>query len=67
MLIALAALGLRYVAPSSWADALSAVGYVFLAVWAYLELTSGANLFRRMLGAAGLGYVIVIIATRFTA
>jgi hypothetical protein len=32
--------------------------YVFLAVWAWLELASGVNWFRRALGAAGLVYVI---------
>ncbi|MBS1870244.1 MAG: hypothetical protein JSS99_11330 [Actinobacteria bacterium] len=33
--------------------------YTGLAAWAWEELTDGANLLRRALGAAGLGYVIV--------
>ena len=64
LLIGLVALGLRYLATGGWADALSATGYVFIAIWAYLELTTGVNLFRRVLGLAGLAYVVVIIAER---
>lgn len=33
-----------------------------LAAWAYLELTDGVNWFRRLLGAAGVVYVIAQIA-----
>ena len=51
----------------TWADALAAIGYVFIAVWAYLELTAGVNLFRRVLGLAGLIYIVVVIAQRFGA
>ena len=65
LIIGLVALGLRYAASGAWADALGAIGYVFIAVWAYLELTAGVNLFRRVLGAAGLAYVIFAIAQRF--
>jgi hypothetical protein len=36
-----------------------AVFYVGLAAWAWLELEDGANWFRRVLGAAGLVYVVV--------
>ena len=49
------------------ADVLAAVGYVFIAIWAYLELTAGVNMFRRALGLAGLAYIVVIIAQRFGA
>jgi hypothetical protein len=59
------AFALRWITPESWANALSATGYVFLGAWAYLELSAGVNLFRRVLGAAGLVYVIVLIARRF--
>jgi hypothetical protein len=40
---------------------------VFIAIWAYLELTAGVNMFRRALGLAGLAYIVVIIAQRFGA
>lgn len=63
LIVALVAFALRWVTPEAWADALTAIGYVFLAAWAYLELAEGVNLFRRVLGAAALVYVIVLIAT----
>ena len=66
-LIILVALGARYLASGTWADALAAIGYVFIAIWAYLELTAGVNLFRRAIGLAGLAYIVVIIAQRFGA
>jgi len=65
LIIALVAFALRWVTPESWTNALSAIGYVFLGVWAYLELAEGVNAFRRLLGAAGLVYVVVLIAQRF--
>jgi len=40
----------------------SAVFYVGLAVWAWEELSRGVNWFRRVVGAAGLAYVVVRIA-----
>ena len=61
LIIGLVALGLRYLASGTWADALGAIGYVFIGVWAYLELTAGVNLFRRVLGLAGLAYIVVAI------
>lgn len=67
LIIGLVALGLRYLASGAWADALGAIGYVFIGVWAYLELTAGVNMFRRVLGAAGLAYVVFAIAQRFAA
>jgi hypothetical protein len=35
-----------------------AVAYLGLAIWAYLELVSGANLFRRLLG---LTYAVILV------
>lgn len=67
LLIGLVALGLRYLTSGTWADALAAIGYVFIAIWAYLELTAGVNLFRRAIGLAGLIYIVVVIAQRFGA
>ena len=61
LIIGLVALGLRYLASGTWADALGAIGYVFVGVWAYLELTAGVNLFRRVLGLAGLAYIVAAI------
>lgn len=40
----------------------TAVFFMGLTVWASLELTAGANWFRRALGAAGLAYVLVRMA-----
>ena len=65
LIIGLVALGLRYLASGAWADALGAIGYVFIGAWAYLELTAGVNLFRRVLGLAGLAYIVVAITRGF--
>lgn len=62
LIIGLLALGLRYAASGPGADILAITGYSFIGAWAYLELTDGVNLFRRVLGAAGLVYVLVAIA-----
>lgn len=43
----------------SYAQAVASLG---LTIWAYLELTEGVNWFRRVLGAAGLAYVLVRLA-----
>jgi hypothetical protein len=67
LIIALVALGARYLATGAAADVLAAIGYVFIAIWAYLELTAGVNMFRRAIGLAGLAYIVVIIAQRFGA
>jgi hypothetical protein len=40
-----------------------AVFYVGLAVWAWGELASGVNWVRRAIGAAGLVYVVIKVAT----
>ena len=45
-------------------DVASAVFFVALGIWAYLELAEGVNWFRRVLGAAGLVYVVVRLAGR---
>ncbi|MEP6953290.1 MAG: hypothetical protein ABI950_04405 [Solirubrobacteraceae bacterium] len=37
----------------------TAVFFMGLTTWAYLELTDGVNWFRRLLGVAGLAYVLV--------
>jgi hypothetical protein len=42
-------------------DVATAVFFMALTVWAYLELTDGANWFRRALGVAGLIYLVVRI------
>ena len=38
---------------------LSIIGTIALAVWAILEIYSGVNLFRKILGTAVLAYIIV--------
>lgn len=43
-------------------DYARATFYVALAAWAWEELTGGVNLFRRVVGAAGLVYVVVKVA-----
>jgi hypothetical protein len=58
------------VAGAGWlADKATGSGYaravflVGLAVWAWQELTGGANWLRRILGAAGLVYVVIDAGT----
>ena len=48
-------------------DYARAVFYVGLTAWAYEELVDGTNWYRRILGAAGLVYVIVKLAAAFGA
>jgi hypothetical protein len=43
-------------------DVARAVFYVALTAWAWEEATRGVNLFRQVLGAAGLTYVVVNVA-----
>lgn len=45
-------------------DYVTAVGFVGISVWAWLELTAGVNLFRRILGLAVLVNTVVGIAAR---
>ncbi len=43
-------------------DAARATFYLGLGIWAWLELTAGANGVRRVLGAGGLAFVVVRLA-----
>lgn len=43
-------------------DLAQATGYAALSAWAWLELTDGANLARRALGAGTLAYVVARVA-----
>ncbi len=43
-------------------DLAQATGYAVLSAWAWLELTDGANLARRALGAGALVYVVARVA-----
>lgn len=67
LLIAFAGLLVAAVAEGSLEDYARGVFHVFLAVWAWLELTGGVNAFRRVLGAAGLVYAVVRVAQAFGA
>ena len=40
----------------------SAVFHVALSIWAYEEVANGTNAFRRVLGAAGLAFVVTSLA-----
>lgn len=51
-------------AAEDWARA---VLYVALGAWAWLELTDGANAFRRVIGAGGLVFVVWRVADGFGA
>ena len=42
-------------------DVATALFFMGLTAWAYLELAEGVNWFRRVLGAAGLVYLVVRI------
>jgi hypothetical protein len=44
--------------------AVSVIGTCALIYWAYLEITSGANYFRRILGILVLAYTIFSLANR---
>ena len=39
-----------------------AVFFAFLAAWAWLEVTDGANWVRRAIGVAGLAYAVIRVA-----
>lgn len=62
LLLALAGWLVGALASGTAADAGRAVWYAGVAAWAWLELTDGANAFRRLLGAAGFVYVVVRVA-----
>ncbi len=40
---------------------LNVVGTLALAIWAFLELVSGVNMFRKLLGLCVLGYIFVAL------
>jgi len=62
LLVALGATGVARATEGDAQDYADAVASVGFAAWAYLELTDGANAFRRLLGAAGLAYVVTRLA-----
>lgn len=59
LLVGLAGWGVAELADGSMQAYARAVFHVGISVWAWGELTGGANRFRRVLGAAGLVYVVV--------
>lgn len=42
-----------------------AIFFTGFTIWAYLELAEGVNGFRRLLGAAGLAYVVVSLTGNY--
>lgn len=42
-----------------------AIFFTGFTIWAYLELAEGVNGFRRVLGAAGLAYVVVALTGNY--
>jgi hypothetical protein len=62
LIVALAGLAVARIADGRAADYAEAVGRVGLAVFAYLELTDGANWLRRLLGAAVLVALVMKLA-----
>ena len=64
LLVAFAAFLVDRLVEGRAGDYASAVFFTALAVWAYQELTDGVNWFRRLLGAAGLVFVVVRLASR---
>ena len=67
LLLALAASVVATLTDGSTHDYARGVVYACLAAWAWIELASGDNAFRRLLGIAGLGYVAVQIGRAFGA
>lgn len=45
---------------SSWKQSFNSLGSMFLFVWSYLELTSGVNYFRKLIGF--LIFLIIIVS-----
>lgn len=62
LIVALAGSATARIADGQTADYAEAVGSVGLAVFAYLELTDGANWLRRLLGATVLSVLVVTLA-----
>ncbi|MCA9385651.1 hypothetical protein KC717_03310 [Candidatus Dojkabacteria bacterium] len=44
-----------------WSSKFHALAQMFLFIWAYLELVSGVNYWRRFLGLIGVGYVVITL------
>ena len=63
LIVALAALLLSALTTGDLSNYARATYYATLATWAWLELTDPANWFRRLLGAAGLVYVVAAVAS----
>ncbi len=61
LLVAFAALAIGWLLDeaSGAYDYSRAVFYIGLAIWAWLEVAGGVNGFRRVLGVAGLLYVVI--------
>lgn len=57
--VALAAAAVNMFATGSLHQVVAAVFYIALTIWAYQEIVSGVNWFRRLLGATVLIYVFV--------
>ena len=55
----LAAIGGRLVPDGTTSTGLGHIGHAFLFTWAYLEITDGANYFRRLLGTAVMVALVV--------
>lgn len=65
LLVAMAALLLSRLADGEADAYASAAFHVGLSAWAWGEMSSGINWFRRVLGTAGLAYVILSLAGAF--
>jgi hypothetical protein len=62
LLLALFGWIVAFVSDGSVHDYARAIFYAGLTAWAWGELTEGTNWFRRVLGAAGLVFVVVKVA-----
>ena len=62
LLVAMAAFLVSLVAQGPFHAYASAAFHVGLSAWAWAEMSSGINWFRRVLGTAGLGYVVLSLA-----
>ena len=58
LIVAFGGLAVAAVTDDTAQDYAMAVHYAGLTAWAWLELTDGDNAFRRVLGAAGLAFVV---------
>jgi hypothetical protein len=62
LLVALGALVVASLTSGAVSDAARATFYATLAAWAWLELTDGANVVRRLMGVAALAFVVARVA-----